>query len=154
MAKRRKARPKYTEAARRFVSSEIRKLIARGQDQASAIAAALRVARKKGYRVPAARNVAWWAFGAPSSTSSTRRKRTKRKSSRARRARSNSKGVIIGDAASSLTYSGGQGKREGKMRGPWKHVFESDDVQVIGRKDGSVLLRSKSGEPLWGHFEV
>jgi hypothetical protein len=40
------------------------------------------------------------------------------------------------------------------MRGPWKHVFESDDVEVKGKKDGSVELRSKSGKRLWDYFEV
>jgi len=40
------------------------------------------------------------------------------------------------------------------MRGPWKHPFESDDVQVIGKKGGSIELRSKSGKKLWDFFEV
>jgi hypothetical protein len=40
------------------------------------------------------------------------------------------------------------------MRGPWKHEFERDDVQVIGRKDGSIELKSKSGARLWDVFEV
>lgn len=149
---------RYSATARRFVSSEIRKLIARGFDQARAIDAALSSARKKGYKVPAAQNVAWWALGAPSSKRKrkTRAKKTKssKSSTRRRSARANPAGVVIGDSALALQYEGGEGKRKGKMRGPWKHEFESDDIQVIGRKDGSVLLKSKSGEKLWGHFEV
>lgn len=74
----------------------------------------------------------------------------KRTSSRAR----SNPGVVIGDSAIELRYEGGQGKRHHGMRGPWKHEFETDDVEVIGKKDGSVLLRSKSGKRLWDHFEV
>lgn len=70
------------------------------------------------------------------------------------RPRRNPKGVVIGDSAIDLRYEGGQGKRKGEMRGPWRHKFESDDVQVIGNRDGSVELRSKSGERLWDYFEV
>lgn len=77
------------------------------------------------------------------------------RSSRARpRARRNAGGVVIGDSALDLRYEGGKGKRTGKMRGPWKHVFKNDDVEVRGKKDGSVELRSKSGERLWDFFEV
>lgn len=62
--------------------------------------------------------------------------------------------VVIGDSALELRYEGGEGKRRGSMRGPWKHGFESDGVEVVGKRDGSVVLRSKSGERLWGYFEV
>lgn len=62
--------------------------------------------------------------------------------------------MVIGDSAISLSYEGGQGKRKGKMRGPWKHPFESSDVQVVGKQDGSVELRSKSKKRLWDFFEV
>lgn len=61
---------------------------------------------------------------------------------------------VIGDSVLDLSYTGGDGKRKGKMRGPWKHEFESGDVEARGRKDGSVVLRSKSGKRLWDLFEV
>lgn len=77
----------------------------------------------------------------------------RRKSARPR-TRRNPGGVVIGDSALELRYEGGQGKRSKDMRGPWKHEFESDDVQVIGKSDGSVELRSKSGARLWDNFEV
>jgi hypothetical protein len=145
MKRRRKS--SYSAAARKFVSSEIGKLVERGYSQAEAIAASLSSARRKGYKVPAARNVATWALGFGEQSA------PKKKRVRSRRARANP-GVVIGDTAIDLRYVGGQGKRKGQMRGPWKHQFESEDVQVIGKKDGSVLLRSKSGERLWDHFEV
>lgn len=161
MATRRKA-SRYSRTARDFVSREIAHLIRdKGYSQPRAITAALRQARQAGYKVPSLPNVAASWVGL-----SRTRKRRKKAAARKRiggargarrasrpRARSNP-GTVIGDSTLELTYSGGQGKRKGKMRGPWKHVFESDDVQVIGKKDGSVLLRSKSGEKLWGHFEV
>lgn len=79
----------------------------------------------------------------------------RRKAARPRRVRSNPRGVVIGDSAISLSYEGGQGKRKGSMRGPWKHPFESDDVQIVGKKGGRVVeLRSKSGKKLWDFFEV
>lgn len=34
-------------------------------------------------------------------------------------------------------------------RGPWVHKFTTRDATVSGRKDGSVVIRSKSGRPLW-----
>jgi hypothetical protein len=61
---------------------------------------------------------------------------------------------VIGDSALELSYAGGEGKRKGKLRGPWKHDFESNDVEVRGRKDGSIVLRSKTGKRLWDFFEV
>jgi hypothetical protein len=61
---------------------------------------------------------------------------------------------VIGDSALELSYTGGEGKRKGKLRGPWKHDFESNDVEVRGRKDGSIVLRSKTGKRLWDFFEV
>jgi len=70
------------------------------------------------------------------------------------RARRNPSGVVIGDSALELRYEGGEGKRKKGMRGPWKHEFESDDVQVIGKRDGAIELRSKSGARLWDNFEV
>lgn len=130
-----RARSRYSAAARRFVSAEIRKLVRRGYSEARAIAAALDVARRKGLKVPARKNALGWL-------------RPKKKK------HSSSSGVVIGDSALALSYEGGQGKRSGKMRGPWEHEFESDDVEIIGRKDGSLILRSRSGERLWDHFEV
>lgn len=61
---------------------------------------------------------------------------------------------VIGDSALELSYAGGEGKRKGKLRGPWKHDFESNDVEVRGQKDGSIVLRSKIGKRLWDFFEV
>jgi hypothetical protein len=75
----------------------------------------------------------------------------RRRAQAARPARSN---PVIGDSALELSYTGGEGKRKGKLRGPWKHDFESNDVEVRGRKDGSIVLRSKTGKRLWDFFEV
>lgn len=84
-----------------------------------------------------------------------RRKARKAKASKPRRrARANPRGSVIGDSALELRYQGGQGKRRGKMRGPWKHVFENKDVEIRGKNDGSIELRSKSGDRLWDFFEV
>lgn len=63
--------------------------------------------------------------------------------------RRNPGNVVIGDAAVALTYRGGKGKRREKR--PFKHDFDSN-VQVIGRKDGTVLLKSTEGLPLWDWF--
>jgi len=79
---------------------------------------------------------------------------TRRPKAARSRPRRNPGGVVIGDSAIDLRYEGGQGKRKGKMRGPWKHVFETEDVQVIGKRDGTIELRSKSGARLWDNFEV
>lgn len=78
----------------------------------------------------------------------------RRKKATKTRARRNPRGRVIGDSAIALSYSGGEGKRHGKMKGPWEHEFESDDVEIIGLEDGSVKLRSKSGKNLWDVFEV
>lgn len=133
MAKRRKIVPRrnrrprsLSQKASSFIAKHVKRHIKDfGMSPKQAVAAAYEEARGKGYRVPR------------------------------RGARSNPRGgVVIGDAATSLTYEGGKGKRKGKMRGPWKHMFESDDVEIIGDKSGDVRLRSKSGARLWDFFEV
>jgi len=78
----------------------------------------------------------------------------RRKAARPRPRRNSSGDHVIGDSALELSYEGGEGKRKGDMRGPWKHEFESGDVQVIGKLDGAIELRSKSGARLWDVFEV
>lgn len=142
----------------RHVEHHIRDL---GMEPTAAVASAYEEARRAGYSVPRAN---------PSVTRATRKKRRARRRAReranvlslssrhrrkrTRRARRSLTNPVIGDSALALTYHGGQGKRKGKMRGPWRHQFEADDVQVRGRKDGSLVLRSKSGKRLWDFFEV
>lgn len=87
----------------------------------------------------------------PRTTHRRKRKPAAKKNARARR---NPRRRVIGDAAVALSYEGGEGKRKGKLRGPWEHEFERGDVQIIGMEDGTILLESKSGVPLWGEFEV
>lgn len=90
----------------------------------------------------------------PASGRRTTRRKTTRRKKTTRRPRRNPQDVIIGDQALELRYLGGEGKRRGDMKGPWGHKFEEEDIQVIGKRDGSVLLKSKSGRPLWDVFEV
>ena len=84
----------------------------------------------------------------------TRRKATTRRNPSKKRRRSPRRNPIIGDTALELTYEGGDGKRKGKMKGPWTHPFETDDVEIHGLKDGSIVLKSRSGKRLWDFFEV
>lgn len=114
-----------------------------------AIRAAYEEARAKGYPVPR-RN----RSSARKKASSRPRSRTRHRKSVKPRARAFRSNPVIGDSAVALSYEGGQGKRTKKLRGPWEHAFESNDVEIRGRKDGSVVLRSKSGKKLWDWFEV
>lgn len=57
---------------------------------------------------------------------------------------------VIGELVEEITYRGGHGKR-GSSR--WVHSMDTA-VQLVGQKDGTVLLRSKTGLPLWDWFDA
>lgn len=84
----------------------------------------------------------------------TKKPVTRRVTKKKRRRNPRQRNPIVGDMAMELTYLGGEGKRKGKMKGPWVHEFESGDVTIEGLPDGSIKLISKSGKRLWDFFEV
>lgn len=58
-------------------------------------------------------------------------------------------GPVIGDKLLAVEYQGGEGKAK---RSTWRHDFKGTGAQVIGLKDGSVLLK-RGTKPLWRLFK-